>query len=112
MLAGSLLLFSGTKTESGDNKTTPMKAGHRKDGSAFIKVSAASGTNTPTLKVDIISYDEETDDWYVICTFTPLTATGKERMYIPATDEKLAIQYVITGTDPSFTFKVSTILKD
>lgn len=111
-LANSLLLFSGTKVESGNSKLTPLEAGHRKDGSAFIKVTAVSGTGSPTLDVDIISYDEETDDWYVIGTFTQLTAEGKERIYLPATDEKLAIQYVIADTSPSFTFKVSVILKD
>ena len=111
MLTGSLLLFSGTKTASGDTKLTPLKAGHRKDGSAFIKVTAVGGTSDPTLDVDIISYDEETDDWYVVGSFTQFTATGKQRIYIPATDEKLAIQYAIADSNPSFTFKVSVILK-
>ncbi|MCK4784543.1 MAG: hypothetical protein KAV87_12395 [Desulfobacteraceae bacterium] len=112
MLTGSLPLFSGTKSASGNTKLAPLETGHRKDGSAFIKVSAVSGTD-PTLDVDIISYDEETDDWYVIGSFTQFTTTGKERIYIPATDEKLAIQYEITGTNtPTFTWKVSTILKD
>ena len=112
MKGSSLLLFSGTKTASGNTKTTPLKTGHRKDGSGFIKVSAVSGTD-PTLNADIISYDEETDDWYVVASFDEFTTTGKQRLYIPATDEKLAIQYEITGTNtPTFTWKVSTILKD
>ena len=111
MLAASLFLFSGTVDDSGDNTATPMKTGHRKDGSGFIKVTAASGSD-PTLDVDIISYDKETDDWYVVGSFKQFTTTGKQRLYIPATDEKLAIQYVTTGTNESFTFKVSTILKD
>jgi len=111
MLTGSLLLFSGTKTASGDTKlTTPLEAGHRKDGAAFLKVTAVGGTSDPTLDVDIISYDEKTDDWYVIGSFKQMTATGKQRMYLPATDELLAIQYEITGTTPSFPVKVSTIL--
>jgi len=112
MLPARLLLFSGTKTASGNTKLTAQEAGHLKDGSGFMKITAVSGTD-PTLDVDIISYDEETDDWYVVGSFKQFTATGKQRLYIPATDEQLAIQYVITGTDtPTFTWKVSTILKD
>lgn len=111
MLPARLLLFSGTKIADGNTKLTPQETGHLKDGAAFIKVSAMSGTSSPTLDVDIISYDEKTDDWYVIGSFKQMTATGKQRMYIPATDEKLAIQYVIADSNPSFTFKVSVILK-
>ncbi|MCK4793581.1 MAG: hypothetical protein KAV87_58170 [Desulfobacteraceae bacterium] len=112
MKGSNLLLFSGTKSSSGNTKTTGLKTGHRKDGSGFIKISAVSGTD-PTLNVDIISYDEGTDDWYVVGSFDEFTATGKQRIYIPATDKELAIQYEITGTNtPTFTWKVSTILKD
>ena len=112
MLTGSLLLFSGTKIASGDTKLTPMKVGHRKGGLFFIKVSDVSGTSDPTLDVDIISYDEITDDWYVIGSFTQVTATGKEAIYIPDVGKKIATQYAIADTNPSFTWKVSMILKD
>ena len=112
MKASNLLLFSGTKTASGNTKLTPLETGHRKGGLFFIKVSAVDGTSDPTLDVDIISYDDETDDWYVIGSFTQVTATGKEAIYIPDVGKKIATQYAIADTNPSFTWKVSTILKD
>ena len=105
-------LFDGTVTADGNTKAvaTAIKTVFRKSGIFFIKAASVSGTD-PTLDVDIITYDKITNDWYVIGSFKQFTATGKLRMYIPATDEELAIQYAITGTDtPTFTWKVSTIL--
>jgi len=106
-------LFSGTKIADGNTKAnaTLIRTVFRKSGIFFIKVSAVSGTSNPTLDVDIITYDKITDDWYVIGSFTQITATGKEAIYIPEVGEKVAIQYVIADTNPSFTFKVSAILR-
>ena len=112
MKGSNLLLFSGTKTASGNTKTTPLDTAHRKGGWFFMKVSAASGTGSPTLNVDIITYDAETDDWYVIGSFDEFTTTGKDAIYIPDTGMLTAIQYAIADTNPSFTWKVSSILKD
>lgn len=111
LLTTNLQLFSGVATASGDTKLTPIKTGHRKSGLFFIKVSASGGTGSPTLDVDIITYDEKTEAWYVIGTFTQLTTTGSEAIYIPEVGKKIAIQYAIADTNPTFTFKVGAILR-
>lgn len=111
MLPIKLKLFEGTKTENGDTKSESIKIGYVKGGRFFIKVSAASGTD-PTLDVDIINYDEITEDWYVLGSFDQFVSTGKQELYIPDVGNEIAIQYAIADTTPSFTFKVGAILKD
>lgn len=111
LLTTNLQLYSGTAISSSNTKATPVQTGHRKSGLFFIKVSASGGTGSPTLDVDIITYDVKTDDWYVIGTFTQLTTTGSEAIYIPEVGKKIAIQYAIADTNPTFTFKVSAILR-
>ncbi|MBA7544565.1 hypothetical protein ES705_36926 [subsurface metagenome] len=108
----NLKLFEGTENEDGDTKLKSIRVGLNKDGLFFIKVSAVSGTD-PTLNVDIISYDEITEDWYVIGSFDEFTTTGKQALYIPGIGKEIGIQYAITGSaGQSFTWKASTILKD
>ena len=107
-----LKLFEGIKTADGNTKTAYIDAGIYKGGLFFLKSSAVSGTD-PTLDVDIITYDEETDDWYILDSFDRQDTSGnKQQLPIPDIGKRIAIQYKIDGTDPSFTFKVSTILKD
>lgn len=111
LLTTNLQLFSGTATSSSNTKSTPIKTGHRKGGLFFIKVSASGGTGSPTLDVDIITYDKITESWYVIGSFTQLTTTGSEAIYIPEVGKEIAIQYALADTNPTFTFKVGAILR-
>lgn len=114
MRVTSFKLFSGTVTADGDTKAnaTLIKTVFRKSGIFFIKATGVSGTD-PTLDVDIITYDRITEDWYVIGSFTQITADGKQAMYIPEVGEKVAIQYAKGGTStPTFPIKVGAILRD
>jgi len=110
----SFELFDDTVTADGNTKAegTLIQTIYRKSGIFFIKATSVSGTN-PTLDVDIITYDPITEDWYVIGSFTQITADGQEAIYIPEVGEKIAIQYAKTGTDtPTFPIKVGAILRD
>lgn len=104
-------IFKGTKTATGNTEATPLDVMHFKEGTFFIDCSAKSGTS-PTLDVTVVTYDESGDDWHVIATFTQLTDVGKEMKAVAANlGAKIAIVYTIGGTDPSFTFTVSAVLK-
>ena len=110
MRSQSIKLFSGTKTASSDTKTAFIDVQGFKGGLFFIKCSAVSGT-TPTLDAKIITYDKKTADWYELVAFTQLTTTGKEMKSSTDAGQRIAIEYTIGGTTPSFTFIVSAILK-
>ena len=111
MRSENIQLFSGTATASGNTKTAFIDASSFKGGLFFLKCSAASGT-TPTLTVKVITYDRKTADWYDLVTFTQLTGVGKEMKTVADIGQRIAIEYTIGGTTPSFTFTVSAILKN
>lgn len=70
---------------------------------AFLRVTAASGTS-PTLDVTLgVTVNGQR---YVIGTFAQLTAAGSEMISISDCPSDLDVDYVITGTTPSFDFTV------
>jgi len=108
----NLELFSDTKTSSGNSHTKYIDGIELfQEGNFFLDVTAASGT-TPTLDVVIETYDPKTNKWYTIITFTQATAVTNEMKEKTANlGKRIAIKYTIGGTSPSFTFKVSAMLK-
>jgi hypothetical protein len=112
MIAYTEQLYSGTATASGDTYTTPILVKYAKEASIFFKVTAASGSS-PTLDVVVMEYDPRSDDWYILATFSQKTGTGTDVGYVEyGLGEKMAINYVIGGTTPSFTFQVNATLKE
>lgn len=77
----------------------------------YINVTAASGT-TPNLVVKLQDSPDGGTTWYDVSSATAMTAVSTQAFRInlsatPASD-LLRIAWVITGTTPSFTFKVDT----
>jgi len=112
MLAYTDQLFSGTATSSGDSYSTPVVTRYVKEGTFFLDITAVSGTN-PTLDVTLRVYDRFSDDWYLLGTFTQKNSTGIDIGQVEyGLGEKVAIRYVIGGTNPSFTFSVNATFKE
>lgn len=102
------LFPSATKTASG---TGPVfEVGTYDRGSFFLEVTAASGTS-PTLDVDIQSYDVVADAWHNVVSFAQATGTGRQRKTAEYLGERIRVNYTIGGTDPSFTFSVGAVVK-
>ena len=105
-------LFSGTATSNGDSHSSPVVTRWAKEAIVFLDVTAASGTN-PTLNVTIKIYDAVTAKWFLLATFSQKTGVTNDVGYVQyGLGEKIACDYAISGTNPSFTFRVSTNLKD
>jgi phage gp36-like protein len=100
---------SATRTTSGAGSACDMGAW----GSAVpcttavltLLVTAASGT-TPSLAVTVeTSPDGAT--WRTLGSFTAATAVGAQKKRFPGADRYVRAKWVLSGTDPSFTFGVS-----
>jgi hypothetical protein len=102
------LFASATKTASGTGSA--FDVGTYDQGVFFLEVTAASGTS-PTLDVDIQTYDIVGGDWHTLVSFTQAIGTGKEMKTSGYLGEQIRINYTIGGTDPSFTFSVGAIVK-
>jgi len=112
MLAYTDQLYSGTATASGDTYTSPVGTKYAKEGTFFLDITAVSGTS-PTLDVTLRVYDRFSDDWYLLGTFTQKNSTGIDIGQIQyGLGEKVAIKYVISGSNPSFTFSVNATFKE
>ena len=112
MVPGTVQLFSGVITESGDSYALPVITRWHKEALVFFDITAVSGTD-PTLDIEIQAYDEVSKKWFKIAYFDQKTEIGKDIGPIPnCIGEKMAIAYVLGGTDsPSFTCTLSVGLK-
>jgi hypothetical protein len=105
-------VYSGTATASGNTHSTPVLTKYAQEATVFLKVTAASGSS-PTLDVLIQVWDPYSDDWYLLGTFSQKSTTGTDIGQIPyGLGEKIAIDYTIGGTNPSFTFQVNATMKE
>ena len=106
-----ILLFSGTKTATGNTQATPQNVLRFKEGTFFLRCTAASGT-TPTMTVKIQTKDPAGAYWLDLTAFAELTAAGGEMKAVAANlGETLSVLYTIGGTTPSFTFTVYGVFK-
>lgn len=78
---------------------------------AYLDITAASGTS-PTLDI-IIQESVDGTTWYDSgYSFTQSTATGKQRLSMPAVGGYfIRASCTIAGTSPSFTFSVDVVGK-
>jgi len=105
-------LFSGTATETGNTQSTPVSSKYSEEGTFFLDITAASGTDE-TLDVTIQVYDSVGGNWHTLATFDQKTTTGTDVGFVEyGLAAKIAVLYTIGGTNPSFTFSVSVLLKD
>jgi hypothetical protein len=109
-----ILIFSGTKTETSNTKSTPIDVSQYKEATFYLEATAKSGTN-PTLTVTIVDRHPHSGSttWYTIVTFTQLTDVGSERKVLAANiGSKIAAVFTIGGTGtPSWTFNLYAIVK-
>ena len=105
------LLPSAARTSSGDTKSAPKEVAEYREAVFFLKVTSVSGTD-PTLDVKIVTYDPASGDWFDLVSFTQATGTTKEMKAVSSgLGHKIAVEYTIGGTTPSFTFSVGCVLK-
>lgn len=106
-----VLLFTGTKTATGNSHSDPKKVLRFREGTFFLRATAKSGTS-PTLDVKVVSKDPGGDYWYQLAAFTQLTDVGGELKAVAANlGEYCSIEYTIGGTTPSWTFYVYGVFK-
>ena len=112
MISHTDRLFSGTIGANGDTTATPIITKYDKEAIIFLDITAATGTN-PTLDLTIKVYDPLSSKWFILATFSQKTGAGTDVGYVAhGIDEKMALFYVIGGTDiPTFTFSVNVHLK-
>ena len=112
MIAYTQKIFSGTVTANGNSQSTPINTQHAKECSIFFDITAASGTS-PTIDLTIQIYDSISDKWYTLGYFDQKTGVGTDVGYVEyAIGEKMAVSYVIGGTNPSFTIAVNATFKE
>jgi hypothetical protein len=105
-------LYSGTATATGDTTLTPTNTRHDKEGIFYLDVTAASGVN-PTLDIVFKVYDEFTDKWYELASFSRKVGISSDVGFIEyGLDDKVAVFYTIGGSNPSFTFAVTAHFKE
>jgi hypothetical protein len=105
------LVGSAARVASGDSHTSPFtQAWKYKEANFFISATAASGTPSCTATVDV--YDELTNLWYVLVTFTAITAIAKEMKLVQyGLGRTLACTWTISGGTPSLTFSIAACFK-
>ena len=104
-------LYSGTATSSSDTHSSSINTKYVNEGTFFLDITAVSGTS-PTLVVEIETYNTIADKWQTIGTFSSRSAIADDIGQIEfGLGEQVAISYTIGGTTPSFTFSVNASLK-
>jgi len=104
------LLASGARTTSGDTKEHPVVVGDFNEINVFLDVTAVSGTS-PTLDVKIVTLDPVSGKWFPLITFDTVTTVDKGMAYAQGIGAKIAVEWTIGGTAPSFTFSIGAVLK-
>lgn len=79
---------------------------------AYLDLTVFTGTNE-LLDVDIEGKDSVSGKWFVIVSFTQLSAVGKERIVLnPLLDNPIRAKAVVGGTGVAATFTVGITIKD
>lgn len=106
------LMASAQKSASSNTEATYVDVRSANQyGIFYLSVTAKSGTN-PTLDVSIVTWDETSNSWFTLTSFTQATAETTEMKTSAYIGQRLAIVYAIGGTNtPKFTFSVSCDLK-
>ena len=81
-----------------------------REGLIFVDVTAKSGTNSPTLHL-LVEASWDGNAWYVLTELDEITDVSTFVYPITNFGKYIRIRWVITGTDPSFTFQVHFVGK-
>jgi hypothetical protein len=104
-------LFSGTVTASGDTQSTPIITKWVREAVFFLDITAISGTGA-TLAIDLQTYNTLADKWHKLAEWEDKTATGTDEGFVTILGEKVAVDYTVSGTNPSITFSVTAHFKE
>ena len=98
-------LISGTRTSSGN--TVDLDLSLYSAVEIILKVTSVGGT-TPSLDIYIEGKFEATNDYKVLASQTGINATGTWFFTInPLIFRYVRVRWVVSGTNPSFTFTVA-----
>ena len=88
---------------------TDFGSGSGREFTAFLDVSASSGT--PTLDVKFQEYDAASDSWFDIpsAAFAQATGVTSERITFTSNAPRLRCNRVVGGTTPSFDYTVGLV---
>jgi len=108
-----VLKASGQVSASGNTETDYVDVRSANQyGIFYLSVTAKEGTN-PTLDVSVVTWDETSNSWFTLTSFTQATTSTTEMKTSAYIGQRLAIVYTIGGTNtPKFTFSVSADLKE
>jgi len=106
------LVPSAAYTASFDTKSAPYHVSGFAEADFYLDVTAKSGT-TPTLDVSIIKRNTIDGKWYPLSVFAQQNTTASIEQDCPSNiGWDIAVDVVITGNTPSFTFSLVAVLKD
>ena len=112
MIAYTQEIFSGTVTADGNSRSTPVSTKHAKECIVYFDITAIDGTN-PTLDVTIKVYNPLREKWFLLATFDQKSTVTTDFGAIQyGLGERIAIDYAVGGTDPSFTFTIDATFKE
>lgn len=107
----AILAASAARTATGTGTLT-VDTSAFKAAAFYLDVTVASGTS-PTLVVDIETFDPASANWQTLDSFAQKTAAGKERKAVTANlGSRIRVKWTIGGTTPSFTFSVGVVAED
>lgn len=104
-----------TTTSQGSAVDSGIAGGTQYGGEAFLEVTAASGTGSPTLIVKVQGSADGSTGWADLATFTTVAQadapTAQKASWAAgaagSTPKFLRASWTITGTSPSFTFAMA-----
>lgn len=103
------VVLQDTVTRTASGAASAVECAHKSVACLDLVVSAASGT-TPSLTVTIET-SKDGSTWRSLGTFTAATAVTSERKSFVGLDRYVRANATISGTTPSFTYKVTGDLK-
>ncbi len=103
------VVLQDTVTRTASGAAAAVECAHKSVACLDLVVSAASGT-TPSLTV-AIETSKDGSTWRNVASFTAATAVTSERKSFVGLDRYVRANATISGTTPSFTYKVSGDLK-
>lgn len=98
-----VLADSAARTVTGNGPTRP--SGDESTVRLALSVTAVSG-GTPSMTVNVQTSGDGSA-WSTVDSFAAVTGVTTQRLVVSPLDRYVRAQWTITGTTPSFTFKVS-----
>jgi hypothetical protein len=105
------LTMHASQAETVSGQTADVNVGNYQEGIFFLNVTAVSGTNS-TLDIKIQTKDPVSGTYFVIASFTQVTAVTNQVITIPnCLGSIINASYTLGGMSPSFTFSLGGVVK-